>query len=469
MAEPPTYGRQNGGGTRDRGHAAIEIRSGGTTIGSATCLDFIGAGVSVVTDPNTGCAEITIPGGGGGGGTRQTVYDAQGAVPVVTTFPATLEAGPTLTWSLAFSGGALGFSLDDATKRVTVGVGATGLAGGPGYFNNAGAVGTGDVGSQFARGARFETEFGSNIVVGFFPAGAGRVGVLAEGSELRLASKVDQAILESQAAGFDVQVQTAPSGVAATKTGDVLHTTGDAVDPGAGGETGDVISRPGLVATVSGKPGIVHSQTALSSGTVITEAFPIHRFTNNGIADQFDVYVGAGDPNGVVAGFTGSTFHRDDGTTGRVYVNRSPLGGGSVWAGQLVDGDAASVFVFGNSATGASTAVRYLTQGYSTGSAPLAAGRIDSLATRPGTLRRLTVKHGDAGAGATMTYTVQVNGVDTGITVSMLASNTSVQIDASNLAAVVAGDEIGVKIEKSIAMGGGPGRIRASLEFVPTL
>ena len=85
---------------------------------------------------------------------------------------------------------------------------------------------------------------------------------------------------------------------------------------------------------------------------------------------------------------------------------------------------------------------------------------------RDGLLRKFTVKHGGApGNGNSIVYTVQVNAIDTAITVT-IASNSSVKVtDSTNTVFVSEGDLISVKATKAVGIGTSPFDIYASLGF----
>jgi hypothetical protein len=86
---------------------------------------------------------------------------------------------------------------------------------------------------------------------------------------------------------------------------------------------------------------------------------------------------------------------------------------------------------------------------------------------RAGTLRNLFVHARVAGTdtnGDSIVYTVQVNGADTAIVVSMLATATDGS-DLVNTVAVAQGDRVGIKVTKTGVITGSPSDIIATLEL----
>jgi len=83
---------------------------------------------------------------------------------------------------------------------------------------------------------------------------------------------------------------------------------------------------------------------------------------------------------------------------------------------------------------------------------------------RAGVLRNMRVRVGAPGAGTeTVSYTLQINGVDTALVTTMLVT----AADGSNLVnapAVAAGDRIGIKVTKSGIVAPSPGDVLCSIE-----
>jgi hypothetical protein len=53
--------------------------------------------------------------------------------------------------------------------------------------------------------------------------------------------------------------------------------------------------------------------------------------------ESFAIYGGTGDPTGVTSADTGSTWHRDTGTNGVMYLNTSNASSGTAWSRIVVD------------------------------------------------------------------------------------------------------------------------------------
>ena len=113
--------------------------------------------------------------------------------------------------------------------------------------------------------------------------------------------------------------------------------------------------------------------------------------------------------------------------------------------------------VFGDDSVGSDVTPRFLNPGYGNSStAPTTA--ISITAPRAGTLRNLFVRHHSATSSASMvTYTVQVNGVDTTVTAALAANAVATASNTVNTIVVAQGDRITVKVTKSGVIGGGGG------------
>lgn len=121
--------------------------------------------------------------------------------------------------------------------------------------------------------------------------------------------------------------------------------------------------------------------------------------------------------------------------------------------------------VFGNDSVGSDASARFLDPGYGNNSTAPTVG-ISIIAPRGGTLRNLFVRHHSATSSSnTVTYTVQVNGVDTAI-VATLAANVAATVgNVINTVVVAQGDRVTVKITKSGAISGGGLKAVASMEI----
>lgn len=122
-------------------------------------------------------------------------------------------------------------------------------------------------------------------------------------------------------------------------------------------------------------------------------------------------------------------------------------------------------FVFGNDNVGSDTNARFLDPGYGNNStSPTAA--ISIIAPRGGTLRNLFVHHhGTTNSANMVTYTVQVNGTDTAIAVTLPANAIATAGDIANTVVVTQGDRITVKVTKSGVIGAGGLKAVASMEI----
>ena len=108
-----------------------------------------------------------------------------------------------------------------------------------------------------------------------------------------------------------------------------------------------------------------------------------------------------------------------------------------------------SSLVFGNDNVGSDAGTRFLDPGYGNNSTSPTAS-ISITAARSGTLRNFFVRHHSATSSSnTVTYIVQVNGVDTPITVTLAANAVTTVGDVVNTRIVAQGDRITVKVTKS--------------------
>ena len=122
-------------------------------------------------------------------------------------------------------------------------------------------------------------------------------------------------------------------------------------------------------------------------------------------------------------------------------------------------------FVFGNDNVGSDAGIRFLDPGYGNNStSPTTA--ISIIAPRGGKLRNLFVRHHATTTSAnSVTYTVQVNGIDTTLTVTLAANAVATVSNVSNVIVVAQGDRITVKVAKSGAIGAGNLKAVASMEI----
>lgn len=124
-----------------------------------------------------------------------------------------------------------------------------------------------------------------------------------------------------------------------------------------------------------------------------------------------------------------------------------------------------SVFLFGSLNVSSTTTDRYLLPG-----APNR-GALTDIRALPsphnGTLKNLYVHHQEPGNGSgDVVYTVQVNGSNTSITVTIDAGSGTLTSDTSNTALINSGDEVSVIVTKAGSVGQSPLDIIATMELV---
>lgn len=121
---------------------------------------------------------------------------------------------------------------------------------------------------------------------------------------------------------------------------------------------------------------------------------------------------------------------------------------------------ALGTFVYGNAGVFTTTATRYLDPFWQNANAGTA--NLQVVVPHAGYLSNLAVGHGTAGVGTNpIVYTVQINGANTALTVSMLPT-ASTGVDATDYVAVNAGDLVGVAVTKALAITSSPANITAS-------
>jgi len=128
--------------------------------------------------------------------------------------------------------------------------------------------------------------------------------------------------------------------------------------------------------------------------------------------------------------------------------------------------DGSAILYWGSNSVANSTASRTLDPGYEARTAPLSTSTaiVDVRVPRAGTLRNLYVEHNNpGGTGATITYTVFVNGAATAIAAG-LASTAAQAADTTNSVVVAAGDRVRIVVTKGAVAGAGARRPEVSLE-----
>jgi hypothetical protein len=127
-------------------------------------------------------------------------------------------------------------------------------------------------------------------------------------------------------------------------------------------------------------------------------------------------------------------------------------------------GSRESVLLWGASSVAALTADRYLLPG--SGAAPASATLIQVTMPASGILHDMRVLHNSpAGNGQNLVYTLRVNGVASGLAVT-LASTSSAGSDLTNRISVQAGDVVDVKVTRSVSIGASPVNIVVSVGFL---
>ncbi len=124
----------------------------------------------------------------------------------------------------------------------------------------------------------------------------------------------------------------------------------------------------------------------------------------------------------------------------------------------------AASFIFGAARITVAPTTTYLWPGFSAQAATTSQKQF--AAYRSGELTGFSVKHTVAlGNGSSITYTVQVNAIDTAITVTVASNSTTAVFDISNTATISQGDLISIKATKVSGIGTSPTDIFASLGF----
>lgn len=193
-----------------------------------------------------------------------------------------------------------------------------------------------------------------------------------------------------------------------------------------------------------------------------TGGFNIVVSTGDAIVGQTDLVLDPGGGAGDNVIIDGLTWPSSDGALGDVLTTD---GAGNLTF-QAVPSAATGVLQWGNTNVGASTASRLLDPGFEDRLAPLLASGTGTRLRMPraGTLRNLYVQHNTpGGTGATVTYTVRVNGVVTALAVS-LASTATTASDMVSAVAVAAGDLVDIEVTKGAVIGTGILRPEVTLE-----
>ncbi len=125
---------------------------------------------------------------------------------------------------------------------------------------------------------------------------------------------------------------------------------------------------------------------------------------------------------------------------------------------------AGGVNLYGANNISAGADTRYLTPGYDTTTAGLTA--IGWIATRPGTMKNMRVRHNAAaGNGNNVVYTLVVNGVASTLTVTLATNAVGNGSDTTHSVSIAAGDRIEVTAAKAATIGSGTQVVMLSIEF----
>lgn len=139
--------------------------------------------------------------------------------------------------------------------------------------------------------------------------------------------------------------------------------------------------------------------------------------------------------------------------------------GAAATAWTLASTGGGAVMFWGNDDIGAAADVRYLTPGH----AATAIGSDIRQTPMPcaGVLRNLFVRHNAAaGDGDPVVYTVQVNGIDTALTCSVVSNAITQSSDTVNTVAIAQGDRVTIKLSKALSITNGAIQVCASLELI---
>jgi hypothetical protein len=122
---------------------------------------------------------------------------------------------------------------------------------------------------------------------------------------------------------------------------------------------------------------------------------------------------------------------------------------------------------WGDDNVSATTTTRYLTPGRNKGTATITAGENEWPMPRAGTARNLFVRHNSAvGNGASVVYTLFVNGAATALTVTLASGAVGQASDLANTVAVAQGDRLELVATKAAAIGNGALNVQASVEYL---
>lgn len=185
-------------------------------------------------------------------------------------------------------------------------------------------------------------------------------------------------------------------------------------------------------------------------------------FVSGGASDPLHL-AGTADPTagGGVAAPEGSLYCRFVAGAGQVYYKMGAAN--TDWTLIPTSTAAAGVLAWGNSNIAASADTRFIDTWYNQATAPTVA-TANLVCPKAGTLSDLFVRHNvAAGNGNSVVYTVMVNGVATGITVTLATDAAGQASDLVNTAAVVAGDLVSLRAVKALSIAVGAQEVTSSL------
>lgn len=128
--------------------------------------------------------------------------------------------------------------------------------------------------------------------------------------------------------------------------------------------------------------------------------------------------------------------------------------------------DSGFVVAFGNSSISAGADTRFIDTWYNQATAPTVATS-NFVSPRAGTLKNLFVRHNVAiGNGNSVIYTVLINGVASGVTVTLATGAAGQASDLVNTVAVAQGNLVSLRAVKALAIGNGSQEVTASMLII---
>jgi hypothetical protein len=185
---------------------------------------------------------------------------------------------------------------------------------------------------------------------------------------------------------------------------------------------------------------------------------PIINFANNNT--QFNLFAYFQTPIGNVTGVAGDVLVRNEGADSNVYIHKNNTPNNTDWRAL----DAPAIQTWGDASIASTTATRYLTPGYDSGTAPTSP--VSYRVPRGGVMQNLYIQCGTAnGNGNNVVYSVRVNSIASALSLT-LASNIVTGSNQTNRVSVNKGDLIDIVVTKAASIGTSPSDVMASLEIV---